>query len=160
MEGLMAFDKKIKETLFEAGVSRLIDWLGDKGWSIDFDYLGHDEIDPNIKHVTISTRQGQEKQFYSFLHECGHILIQQNQTKYEKEYPAQAKRSLYATNSRIERTPKYRVEVLTEEIEAWRRGKKLAQRLGIYIDDENYDKLAAKCVYTYIEWANGKDKNV
>ena len=55
------------------------------------------------------------------------------------------------SNKRLERSPKYKVDVLTEEIDAWRKGKELANRLEIYIDEDNYYSIMAKCVYTYIK---------
>ena len=59
----------------------------------------------------------------------------------------------FTSNKRIEKSKEYRVETLTEEIDAWDRGKKLAKRLEIYIDDKNYRKLTNECIYSYIEWA-------
>ena len=60
----------------------------------------------------------------------------------------------YATvHKQLERSPKYKVDCIAEEIEAWRRGKNLAERLGLYINEEKYNALTAECVYSYIKWA-------
>jgi hypothetical protein len=59
----------------------------------------------------------------------------------------------FTSNKRIEKSKDYRVETLTEEIEAWARGRKLAERLNLYIDDKNFRKLTNECIYSYIEWA-------
>ena len=150
----MATKKKIKKALFKAGISRLIDWLGNKGWDTDFDYSVRDELHPDTKQVSINTHQGVEKQLYSLLHECGHLLIQQNWNTYEKDYPTAARMNAYATiNRQIERSKKYKVDTLAEEIEAWKRGKTLADRLGVYVDEEKYNALRAECVYSYVAWA-------
>ena len=149
----MAIDKKLHKALFDAGMSRLIDWLEKKGWDLDIDYCCQDELRPESKQIMINGRQGIEKQMYSLLHECGHLLIQQNWTKYEKDYPATARMNTYATNRRLARTAKYKVDIISEEIEAWKRGKTLAKRLGIYINEEKYNALTSECVYTYITWA-------
>tara|TARA_R110002073_G_scaffold47789_1_gene129053 strand:- start:244 stop:714 length:471 start_codon:yes stop_codon:yes gene_type:complete len=145
--------QKIKQKMYAEGFNRIESWLHDKGWTVDCDYCVRDEIFFNGKYITISKRQGSEKRLYSLLHECGHLLIQQNNTKYEEAYPAQAKMSQFLSNKRIEKSKDYRVETLTEEIEAWKRGKNLADRLGIFVEDKNFQKLTNECIYTYIEWA-------
>ena len=145
--------KKIKEVLFKAGIVRLIDWLWAKNWDVEFDYMVKDEMDPSAKCVTISTRQGVEKQLYSLLHECGHILIQSNEIRYNKKFPAQAKRNCYLSHRQLEKSKKYKVDVISEEIEAWDRGKSLATRLGLYIDEDKYNEVKVTCVYTYVDWA-------
>jgi len=147
--------KEAKKILFEDGISTVSMWLHDKGWTIDFDYLNKDEMSPTEKLVTVNTRQGIEKQLYSLLHECGHVLVQQNWLRYEKDYPATAKMNCYpSVNKRLERTPKYKVDVLSEEIEAWKRGKTLAKRLGIFLDEKKYNDLASRCIFSYVKWAS------
>jgi len=76
-------NKEIEHQLFEGGLCILTTWLENKGWSMDINYLNKDEMNPAEKHISINSRQGIEKQLYSFLHECGHLLIQANWTKYE-----------------------------------------------------------------------------
>ena len=149
----MAIDKKIQTTLFEAGMSRLIDWLDNKGGDLDISYVNQDELRPEVKQIMINGRQGLEKQLYSLLHECGHLLIQQNWDRYEKDYPATARMNCYAKHRQLERSAKYKVDIIAEEIEAWRRGKTLSKRLGLYIDEGKYNALTSECVYTYILWA-------
>jgi len=145
--------QKIKQKMFADGFSLLCVWLDDKGWSVEDDYCVRDEIFFHGKYITISKRQNMEKRLYSLLHECGHLLVQQNNSKYEEKYPVQAKMNQYMSNKRIEKSKGYRVETLTEEIEAWKRGRKLAERLNLYIDDKNFRKLENECIYSYIEWA-------
>ena len=144
--------KKLKKQAFESGIEELIDWTDKKGYSIDFDYCVRDEFHPADKIITISLRQGSENRLYSLLHECGHLILNNNEALYAKKYPSSMKMA-YCNNSnkRLERSPKYKVDVLTEEIDAWRKGKELANRLEIYIDEDNYYSIMAKCVYTYIK---------
>ena len=58
-------------------------------------------------------------------------------------------------NRRLEKSKKYKVDVISEEIEAWQRGKKLAERLGIYINEDKFNEIMNKCIFTYVEWAAG-----
>jgi|TARA_R110002020_G_scaffold72542_2_gene186625 hypothetical protein len=148
-------DRDLENKLFEEGMNQLTLWLHKKGWTVDIGYLNQDEMLPSSKLINISSRQGIEKQLYSFLHECGHLLIQANWENYEKAYPATARMYAYATtHKQLARSPKYKVDCLSEEIEAWKRGKKLADRLGLYYHEGRYNDLMAKCVYTYVQWAN------
>jgi len=149
--------KKIRERLFEDGFSRTTEWLEKKGWTYECDYCVRDEMSSQGKYITISKRQGQEKQLYSLLHECGHLLIQNNDEKYERSYPTQARMNQFQAHRGIEKSKDYKVDVVREEIEAWDRGKKLANRLGIFVDEKNFRKVSSQCIYTYIEWATGNE---
>jgi len=149
--------KRIRERLLEDGFSRTAEWLEKKGWTYECDYCVRDEMFPQGKHITISKRQGQEKQLYSLLHECGHLLIQNNDEKYERSYPTQARMNQFQAHRGIEKSKDYKVDVVREEIEAWDRGKKLANRLGIFVDEKNFRKVSSQCIYTYIEWATGNE---
>jgi len=51
----------------------------------------------------------------------------------------------------------YRLSVLEEEIDAWKRGKKLAKRLNIKIDEIKFEKYKAKYTMTYVDWAASKE---
>ncbi len=58
--------------------------------------------------------------------------------------------SCFNSNKRLERSHKYKVDVIAEELDAWRKGKELAKRLDIYINEDNYYSLMTKCVYSYV----------
>ena len=143
--------KKFKQQLFEAGIEELIEWTNKKGYDIEFDYCVHDEFRADDRMITISTRQGRENQLYALLHECGHLILQNNENLYSQKYPSSAKMAYFTSNKRLERSPKYKVDVMTEEIDAWRKGRDLAKRLEIYIDEDNYYLMSTKCLYSYIE---------
>jgi hypothetical protein len=143
--------KKLKQQAFESGIEELIEWTNKKGYDIEFDYCVQDEFRPDDRMITISTRQGREKQLYSLLHECGHLILQNNDDLYNTKYPSSAKMAYCTNNKRLERSYKYKVDVMTEEIDAWRKGKDLAKRLDIYIEEDNYYSISTKCLYTYIK---------
>jgi len=143
--------KKLKQQAFESGIEELIEWTNKKGYDIEFDYCVHDEFRADDRMITISTRQGRENQLYAILHECGHLILQNNENLYNQKYPSSAKMAYFTSNKKLERSPKYKVDVLTEEIDAWRKGKDLAKRLEIYIDEDKYYSVMSKCVYSYIK---------
>lgn len=154
----MEIDKSFKKQLFEGSLERLCDWATKKGWITEFSHTGDDEMEPGNKMIYVNTRQGVEKQLYSMLHECGHVLVQSNLKTYYKKYPATARARFLDVGRmrKFEKTKKYKIDTISEEIEAWERGKKLAKRLNLYIDKDNYSKLMSECVFSYIEWAAGK----
>jgi hypothetical protein len=147
--------KDLRKQLFETGLERLCDWADKRGWITDFSYTCEDEMEPGNKMIYINTRQSVEKQLYSMIHECGHVLVQSNVKAYYKKYPATAESRFLGVGRmrKLEKTKKYKIDTIAEEIEAWDRGKKLARRLELYIDEDNYTKLMYECVYTYVDWA-------
>ena len=77
--------KDLRKQLFETGLERLCDWADKRGWITDFSYTCEDEMEPGNKMIYINTRQGVEKQLYSMIHECGHVLVQSNVKVYYKK---------------------------------------------------------------------------
>lgn len=142
--------KKFLDKAFDIGLESLTTWAHKKGCEVDFDYSVRDEYRPADNLITICTRYGKEKQLYAFLHECGHLILGKNEGSYEKKYPSSAKMSYFISNKRLERSHKYKVDVIAEELDAWRKGKELAKRLDIYINEDNYYSLMTKCVYSYV----------
>ena len=45
-------------------------------------------------------------------------------------------------------------DTIEEEVEAWKRGKRLAKRLGIGLYEDRFDAHKAECLMTYIRWAS------
>ena len=131
-------------------------------WKYAVDRLGYEIYEgpdlqdvcmSDIKEINICSRKGIEKKLYGLLHECGHALIRENWTKFQKEFPAHA---ACGYDRRKNRTDGYRVSLVEEEYEAWKRGKRLAKRLGIQIDEERFEKHKTKCLMSYMHWAVGQ----
>ena len=139
-----------KEKLIDLGLESLQEWTHKKGIEIEFDYCVRDEFRASDKLITISTRQGAENQLYALLHECGHLMLGKNEKLYAQKYPSSMKLA-YRDNKRLEKSHKYKVDVVAEEIDAWRKGRQLANRLNNYVDDEKYYAIMTKCVYSYIK---------
>ena len=143
--------KKLHNAIFQDSIEELIEWVNKKGFSVQFDYCIQDEMRPADKLITVSTRQSKENQFYSFLHECGHLVLSKNEKSYRKKYPSSAK--LWDKNNySLQNSHKYKVDTVAEEIDAWRKGLEIAKRLNLYVDEEKYYNLTAKFVWTYIEY--------
>ena len=107
----------------------------------------------DVKEINICSRNGVEKKLYALLHECGHALIRENWSKFSKAFPAHAE---CGYDGRKNRTDSYRISLVEEEYEAWKRGKRLAKRLGISFDEERYEKHKVQCLMSYMNWAVGQ----
>jgi len=122
-------------------------WLNEKNYQVIQKTDADDSIVWDTKTVFINSRNHPETRYYTLLHECGHLLISQGATQWAKDVP------MYASveDLRVEKSKAYRVSLVAEEIEAWKRGRRLAKRFHHYIDDEKYDAQITECVFGYIE---------
>jgi len=138
-------------------IGSVSDWLHKRGYTIECSYNAEDQVLLGHKKVTISTRNSPENRLYILLHECGHLLEYNNDSpSYHKKYPLSEPMLM---DARKKYSIRGRVEIVEEEINAWKKGEKLADRLGFKMDKERYRKYAAKQVITYIDWAADRSRN-
>ena len=140
----------LKQKLFKLGIESAVEWAEKKGVTVEFDYCVQDEYRSADNLITVNTRQGIENQLYSLLHECGHLALDKNIKLYSKRFPTSMKLAI-KSNKALERSKKYKVDVMAEEIDAWRKGRELANRLDIYVNDEKYYNIQTECLYSYIQ---------
>ena len=141
-----------KTNKWQTNINKVVRWASTKNYDVEFHPNNDDEMDEFQKLVTINSRFKPECQLYALLHECGHLLIRKNTKRYNKLYPV-AKKLTDQIHKGIAKGRKYQIDVISEEIDAWRIGKNLAKRLNIRIDEDNYNNEMAKYVYSYIEEA-------
>jgi len=124
----------------------LVGWLDAKDYYVEFDKKGDDSVSLEDKIVSINTTRSIETQLYILLHECGHVLIHNNEdiVKYRS-----------VQESFKERSDIHKVFTVMEEAEAWKRGKRLAKRLGIEINEEKWNRDLSRALNKYIKWAAG-----
>jgi len=77
--------KKFEQRIFQHGLDTLVEWVGNKNYNVEFDYCVRDEYRPDVKTISINTRQGVENRLYTLMHECGHLLLQKDEKFYEKK---------------------------------------------------------------------------
>ena len=131
---------------------QLLQWIRSRGYS--FKEADEDLYDPNSKTIFVNKRLMNKNKLYSTLHECGHLLVQQNTFLYEKRYKSQVE-GLF--DKRKCRSVRWRIDFLKEEYDAWDRGYRLAKRLKIPISKERYYDYASKCLATYCRWVTDKE---
>ena len=134
----------------EESFQKVAKWAQIKGFMIVFEHNGHNNISFDDMIITINTSEGPETRLFSLLHECGHVLVCQDFQRYKEAFPGVWEGTI---DKRKSRSKHYRVSLVEEEMLAWRRGRKLAKRLNIAIDEEKWNKHKADCLYTYLRWA-------
>jgi hypothetical protein len=121
-------------------------WIETKGYRIWCYTDAVDQVDFEKKIVHIDSRQHAESRFYTLLHECGHILISQTARQFAIDHPMYA----FSSDIRSCKSKAYQVSLVAEEIEAWKRGRRLAKRFGLGVNDEKFNRIMTDCVISYI----------
>jgi hypothetical protein len=137
--------------MYKTYIEMITQWAAAK----DYKVLGKWEEDAyyeDEKEIVYSLRTKNEKnQVYSLLHECGHALAYESKG-YQSRFPTLSKHR-FKTAKVNPRTNTYKVESILEEYDAWARGLKLAERLGIELDKEDYGRYASRWVMSYVRKA-------
>ena len=130
------------------------EWLLKKGYVVSLCTDAEDQVHIEEKIVQIDSRQHAESRFYTLLHEAGHVLIRQGWKQFHADHP------MYASSGdgRNVRCRAYRVSLVAEECEAWKRGRRLAKRLGLFVYDKKYDQISIECLMSHIQWAANHDE--
>ena len=111
---------------------------------------------PKLNMIFISERSNWKHKLFALMHEIGHIEIYKNRESWEKDFTCF---SVDITDGRKRRSIGYQVSLIAEEIDAWRVGKQVALSCGISFDNEEYNKFANNCVFSYIRNANSSVNN-
>lgn len=128
-------------------------WLEKRYWKLVFDTCGYSFMDKDEKIISVNARQKKEIQLYDLIHEIGHLLIHGSKRDYKHYHPVQFLADKNHKNKNLARSKRYKLDVVEEELKAWARGKKLAERLGVFIDQEIFIKNRCAKVFTYVDWA-------
>ena len=126
-------------------LKKIASWCDTKGVGLQFS--GKPcvvEYHESVMVININVRCSPETQVYSLLHECGHTLVGEKNKKFGNGYDAE--------DPNVLKSLMHRTDVLYEECEAWHRGYKLAQRLGIKLNKRAFDIYKSQCLKTYVKW--------
>ena len=138
-----------KQDSFDNSIEKLTNWLKKKNFDLYFGAY-EDIADHYDKTITIDSRKKKENQLYILLHECGHIIVNNNKN-FSNCFPYMI-RTLEKKfkNKKMENCYKYRMEQIIEETDAWKAGKLLAKKLSIPISNENFHNIMIKKLWTYV----------
>lgn len=122
-------------------------WATERGYFVDFVEGGDDCICHISKIIEINCSNPYKVQLFRLLHECGHALIFDNGSHLNFK-------RFHEPSSEEHGSKTYRVFRVLEEAEAWKRGYKLAKRLNIPIDDDEWELEKVDALHNYIDWAS------
>lgn len=126
----------------EEAINSLVIWAEERGYHVNFEHGGDNAICRYTKSIEINSKESLQHQFYALLHECGHILIFQQENFWD------FKNKKDCGNNIIERT-----YTVIEEIEAWKRAHKLAERLALPIVQEEWEGEMISAIRKYFKWS-------
>ena len=134
--------------MIEDYINLIAAWAKTRGYSV-FGKWDEDAFYDKDKEIVYSLRTKEKKhQMYSLLHECGHALAFDSKG-YKDNFPNLA--AIRFKTSRVSRRRNVvKCETIAEEWDAWKRGFKLARRLGIEVSKEHYFDYASRNVMTYV----------
>jgi hypothetical protein len=137
-----------------SGIETVVGWCAFRRIRVVITTKSDGVYDPGLGEIHINSRQSIENQLYTLLHECGHLLIDDRSQTTEFRF----RKGYYVLDKEVRKSFVHRVSIVDEEFEAWARGRKLARKLGVKINDDVFDELKAKFLKSYMLWAVGDPK--
>ena len=134
-------------------IQRVADWLTKYHCDVVIEHGEESRFEFEGTTIYINAQEKVENQLFTLLHEAGHLLIFKGNKQFAKDYPMYAHADSVCNDGRVVRGKAYQVSLVAEEIEAWRRGRRLAQRIGVRVNDDKYNKAMSDCVMSYIREA-------
>lgn len=124
-----------------------IQWCTARGVKVFFVKKQSGTYHVGLKMVTISSTFSPVNQSIILLHELGHHLIghDADDERFGQGYPRQSIPSAH-------KEFRHRLACIEEEFEAWNRGWKLAKRLNLRLEREEFDLMRVKCLKSYMQW--------
>lgn len=143
----------IRKPYWDMQFQRVVGIIEDWGYEVEQKTGVQERVElGESKTIYINSACHPETKFYTLLHEVGHILIRRDWKRFSKHYPNYLDCPDTAADGRREKRKSYRIGLIAEEIEAWKRGRNFAERHDLYIDIYKYDHDANSALMTYIEW--------
>ena len=133
------------------GLEKLIAWAKKRGFEVRFGKDKKDYIFYSLKRITICSKPSLQSQMIGLLHECGHLLLINDKATYTRRFgrgwPVADKK-----DKRAKASATHRLQLFEEELEAWNRGEKLAQRLKLRVNPNLWAQWRAFCLKSYAEY--------
>lgn len=129
----------------------LIEYCRKNKWDVVLSGQVEDECSPTGKEETdkkkriyIDTKKSEETQFYSLLHEIGHMKIYSKSEKWHAER--------YAIGYSFKKgSLTYKINEVVEELDAWEMGEKIAKKFNLKINKKRFLKFRAESLGFYIK---------
>jgi hypothetical protein len=151
---------------YTRALDKLTQWAYKEGYeSITFDHNDVSYINWQLETLNIPSEiriQGKfpiEIKVYIMLHELGHHILRKDWKMFEKVLPISAHAEhvhFFKNDSKFKRRVQYNVSCMEEEFKAWDEGYKLADRLGIRINEVKWYDFKARCLMGYMRYYSTK----
>jgi hypothetical protein len=142
----------MSKQLWLTQIEKLRVMLVGMGYTLHETTDAEDSVLIHDREVLINSRSHPETRFYTILHEIGHIMVAENSDQFSAEVPMYVHSADVPDDGRRERGKAYRVSLIAEEIEAWKLGRRFATTMGLWINNEKYNKHMTDALISYIEW--------
>lgn len=129
-----------EELIAIEGIEKIIEWCNKRNIKVEFTRTDSGSFDPNTNTIEVNAWTSPEAQLYLLFHESGHYLV----SKCGDRRVRFAGKRLDNKQSLVAK-----IDELAEEFEAWIRGRRLATRLRITIDDSKFEQYKAEALATY-----------
>lgn len=125
---------------FPKNFQKVVDYLNEN-YEVDVKLGGTTAyLGMGLKRVFIHHNHNLEKNgLYALLHEAGHVLQPEGNVG----------ANFYKSIDEDEHPRKYHLHQFLNEVDAWDRGYRLAEELGIEIDEKGWNKIKEEALLTY-----------
>jgi hypothetical protein len=134
--------------IWDFNISKVVEWAEKRNLTVNFGKKVDERYESWEKAVYIRELKDREETFYTLLHECGHFLIDSNDKKFKVYHPQRAFETY--TESIECQNVVHKVSILAEEVEAWKRGRALAERLDLVVQNKRYNLTSSKSIFSYM----------
>lgn len=119
-------------------------WISNAGLILNWSNSHNYDIETNV--INVCKKGSKRNVLYTLLHETAHAI--QYNSKWHKQWGKIPERDSLVKM----------IHDIREEIDAWDKGYKLAKRLNLEVDQEDYEKFASKHISSYIYYWNDRMK--
>lgn len=133
------------------GLEAAVMWCARRGIKVEFTNRRDAGVfSSEEKTIYVNSAQTYENALFVLLHESGHLLIGSEKLvahhRFKLGYPS-------SNDPELRGKFIHRCAILEEEFEAWHRGRKLAKKLELDINEERWSILKARFLKSYIKWS-------
>jgi len=146
---------------YSKALEKLAQYAKDEGFkTIKFNhdktsYINWKKDSLNVPSVIkIEGKYSDEMKLYLMLHELGHHELRKDWDVFKVEFPVLAladEELFYNRNKKLRKGLVYDVCCMEEEFRAWEEGYKLAGRLKLRLNEEEWFKLRSSCLMSYMK---------
>lgn len=103
------------------------------------------------RRIVVSNRMKAAHQLWVLLHECGHHLVAEADAAIGKSSEERTHGAVVLSSDPRVDSFLRRIAEFDEELEAWKRGRALAERLGVSLDEKSWQRFQGRCLKVHLK---------